>query len=476
MKKDLFLKLILFSLLIISIVRYYNEQDVELSQTSLSITLITVLGGLIIYKLFLRNEKFLNNNYLTISTLFITGFILVHFFDYLAFILGINDSIIDINLVDSRIVNEAAICSLCVFVAYILGYSSYSISFKRNDIRNNYETGNILEIFFLLFVLSFYIYMPQQYFNGGYGELMNSGGIPTTAYLSQVFLQACQLGNSINKIYKFSNIKQITFTKYIKSYSSYYYLSLVFYFILVMSSGDRGPLMTMSLVYIIPFMVINNKKMTLKYTLICLFLAVISLNMLGTLRQMDGDLSITKLQEAQNLREERYEDQNKLFTSVAELSNVVRSYHAVYGFHDNTSSLYGMGILNQFLSFIPGLRFFLYPALGVNENILSSSFIATLELGKNHGMGTTCLADTYLNLGFIGSIIFFYIFGMIIKRMDYTLYKRRDSLFILVLSIAYLSNGIYMGRATCFAPINVAIYAYIFVLLASKFYKKEETN
>ena len=454
-----------------SIYRYYSEYYSELSIESLSLTLLTVT--IAVFAFFLRKEpyKSLRNNYLKISTLFVIGYIIVHFFEYLAFILGISEQIVDVDLIDSHYVNSAALCSLCSFLAFIIGYIKTNKGFDFGTHLKIGSKKNLLEYCIFFSTVLFYISTDSSYFKGGYGELMNqSGGMSVTSFLSQIFVEAFQVACSIIVIYQKG--KGCSWIKYVKSYSLIYYISLGVYMYLVLSSGDRGPLFHVAICYIVTYFIINKRKLSLYKTVLCLILAVCFLSFLGIMREMDGDLSVSKIEAANDDRNVRMKGENAIFANTSELSKVVRAYHVLYYYTNENSIIYGLGFVNQLLGIIQGLRFVLYPILGID--IESSSTFVTTLMDSDHGMGTTCVADTYFNLGFWGCIIAFFLWGCFVRKMDISSYDitQKTSPFVLCVILCYFSYVITIGRATFFAPIGIIAYSYLFLVLNSFMVKK----
>ena len=413
-------------LLAISIFRFYVEYYSFLSVESLSVTLITVAIALSVFLFHRDPYHSLRKNYLKISTLFIVGYILVHFFEYLAFVIKEHDQIVDVELIDVNYVNGAAVCSLCLFLIFLIGYCATNKGFSANYRFQGSFSKRFLEYVMLFSLVVFYFSAGPRYFNGGYGEMMNQeGGMPF-------------------------------------SYSWVYYLSLLIYCFLVLKSGDRGPLFQTALCYVVTFFIINRYKLRLMVAILCICFAAFSLSFLGFMRAMEGDLSVEKIENTQIDRMRRLEGENPIFASTAELSRVVKSYHVLYYYTNEHGIIYGLGFVDQLLGIIPGLRYFLYPLLGID--VSSTATLITEMMNSDHGMGTTCVADTYFNLGFIGSLIVFLVCGIIVRKMDINSYNgiQYSHPFIVCLILSYFSSAITIGRATFFTPFNVLAYSYAF--------------
>lgn len=458
---------VLLLLLIVTLLRYFMGGYEELSKISLSITLITVLLATIVY-FFVREEECsgLKNNFYQISAIFVIGFILVHFFEYLAFVTGEHASIIDIDYVDSSYVNGAAMVSCACLITYYLGAF---IAKTPYFIKERFHTSKtiVLEGVMLLSTIIFYISAGEDYFNGGYGEAMNVTGVSLFAQISQTCIVGAAVACSAVVIYR-NNPTDLK--GYIQQYSVIYYIALLSYCFLVLRSGDRGPLIHCFICYWTPYFFVGKKKIKLVFAVVLLCAGALLMSLLGTVRSMDGDLSLGKIAEAQEYRNERFEDNNIIFTSTAELSNVVRAYHVLYYFSETNFIVYGAGFVNQILGIVPGLRYVLYPLFGIDDTEITTAHISTILLEKDHGMGSTCVADTYFNFGAYGTILVFFFVGLLFRKMDISAYDAIEKMspFVVCSIICYMMYAVYIGRGYLFSPINVLAYSWALFMINDK--------
>lgn len=460
--------IILGVLLIVTIIRYIFGVYGPLSKGSLSLTLVTVLLGTFVYFI-VRNEQFQNlkRNFFQISTVFVIGFIIVHFFEYLAFVTGEHISIKDIEFVDSSYVNGAAMVSCACLIAYYLGASFAKEGFTIQ--KKNFHTSKMffLEIIMLMSLIVFYFSAGEDYFNGGYNDAMNITGMSIFAQISQTCIVGCAVACSVVVVYRNAHIGLMN---YIRQFSILYYLTLFMYCLLVLKSGDRGPLIHCFLCYWAPFFFLGKKKIGILLAIILLCTGALFMSLLGTMRNMDGSLSLDKMVEAQEFRNDRFADDNIIFTSTSELSNVVRAYHVLYYFSETRFIVYGAGFVNQILGVIPGLRYILYPMLGIDDTEITTANISTMLLQQDHGMGSTCVADTYFNFGAYGTIFIFFFVGMLFRKMDISAYNRIEQMrpFVVCSIICYMMYAIYIGRGYLFSPVNVLAYSWALFIMNDK--------
>ena len=457
-------KIILVLLLIVTLLRYYFGVYEELSKTSLSLTLVTVLLATLVYFIG-REEEYdnLKNNFFQISIIFVIGFIIVHFFEYLAFVTGEHLSIVDVDFIDSSYVNGAAMVSCACLIAYYLGASYVNTPFSRQE-RLYTSNTFFLECVMLLSVIVFYFSAGEDYFEGGYGEAMNLTGVSLFTQISQTCIVGSAVACSAVVIYRNTptDIKD-----YIQQFSIIYYIAILSYCFLVLKSGDRGPLIHCFICYLTPFFYVGKKKIKLFFAIILLCSGALFMSLLGTVRAMDGSLNMEKMVEAQEFRNERFADDNIIFSSTSELSNVVRSYHVLYYFSETNFIVYGAGFVNQILGIIPGLRYVLYPLLGIDDAEITTAHISTILLQEDHGMGSTCVADTYFNFGAYGTIIIFLFVGVLFRKMDISAYSDLEKMspFVVCATICYLMYAIYIGRGYLFSPVNVLAYSWALFMI-----------
>lgn len=458
--------LVFVLLLLISVCRYYGSKGGSLSKESLLITIVMVFTGALFFIFCKSGNRSQDGNYLKIGTIFVLGYIIVHFFNYLAFLLSEIDYLAGYGYYRELIVNEAAINSSSSLIAFMLGYVLNNKPFKcKRNVK--YDVGIKLDYIALFFFALFFITIDKRYFNGGYGELVNNGGVSAISSVSQNFLIASIIGSSCSKVYLYNSI---SFKKYVYCYSVLFYVVVIPYMILVMSSGDRGPLIQIGMCYFSIFFLINRSKTSFTKLFIPMIIAVFCLFFLGKVRSIEGNFSLNKIDATKELIDDELGRRSLVFAATYELSGVVRSYHALYDYTEKNGTFHGFGFFDQILGFIPGLRpFVIYPLLGMenadkyNTNLLSSAILQR----DDAGMGTTCCADTYINFGFEGTMIVFFIIGILFKKLDLELYNTKHNLCVFVFAVNYLILAIYLGRGKFSSPLTFSIYSYLLIYFVS---------
>lgn len=464
--------ILLVILLAISIIRYIVSMDTPLDKENITYTIVTVFIAFIILLSQNRTQGTNERNYLKIGYVFCISFIIVHFFEYLAFILDVKQVLISSQSYQTSHVNESSILALCSFLAFGIGYVTEIRSKKKVRDLSSSLNLRLLDFLMPISLYLFYFFADKQYFEaGGNFYITNNGGLSPLASMFQATFLGAQGCYSIIQIIRG---KKISFFKYITSFSILYYFSLFTYTYLVLSSGDRGPILYVSFSFVLPYFVLNRKKLNLKTAVFGVVFGALALNFLGILRNVSGELSYDKIGETNAEMAEKYEESNAFFLTTEQLSVVVRAYNVVYDFTKDNGTVIGLGFLNNLSGVVPGLRsYFIYPLLGIEGegiNMLSTDYLSTFLLNSDHGMGTTCVGDTYFNFGFTGCIIAFLLFGLLCKYLDDRLYDITSCpIFVYILAFWYLIFSIYIGRSTLISPISYCGYTY-FIYLVVKFF------
>lgn len=453
---------LLIILLLYSIWAYYNTSYSVLSESSLWESLILSSLSLLIYCSRKEKDRALKGQVLTISTIFLLSFIVVHFFNYLSFCLDVSEN----NFLSARYVNKASKVSTCAFIAVLIGLLIPEKPFKEKKTILSINIGNILNYFLCFSLILFVFFTDKRYFSaGGNNLVLNEIGVHPLAAVGNTSCIACIIASVISKIVSHRN-SHLSLKQYFKIFSLPFYVLSFIYLFLVLVSGDRGPLLDVFFSYFLGYILINRIKIKIWIAIICICVGAYTLTYLAFLRGNSSDLSLDKISQVNERMDRFRDDRNWFFGPVSDLSNVVDSYHLVFEHTEINGPIYGVGIIFQLLAILPGIRSFIYNASGLDIEFLSTDALATRLLNGDNGAGTTCVADTYYNLGLIGTITLFLVFGGVVRKLDISLYQDKTKLFILVVAMCYIIKAIYLGRSTILQPINLIFYTYLYMYMA----------
>ena len=157
-----------------------------------------------------------------------------------------------------------------------------------------------------------------------------------------------------------------------------------------------------------------------------------------------------------------------IFTFTQELANSVNCNFISISDIDKgrTDFQYGKYNLSEILGGIPGAASFSKKILNIDlyENS-TTEYITKSFFGKYYpkGLGTTAIAAIYLDFGYLGVIIIFFLIGIILKYIDYNfVYKGIYSVTLFIFVLKLSSMAIYIPRSSFSWVLSRIIYIVIF--------------
>lgn len=443
----------------------------------ISSSVISVILGILIVACFQKNPKELKGQIATISFVFLFSFFIVHFVNYIGWLIAP----LDYDFLSQNVANRASLLSAASFNACLLGCVICTKPFKVSKQRDDEQlkgVGQVPWYIMGIFLILFIVFTDRRYFSaGGNSAVLNEIGWNPIGAASYNACVACVVANVIavvidKRIYSFH---KITIRSYLKCFPpSFYYLTII-YLCIVLVSGDRGPMLDIMISFAFGYIVLKKYKPNILFVLLGGTIAIFALKYMSFLRGNPDSLSIDKLV-AINERMASFHDNNlPIIGDMRELSDVVNAYHLVYDFAESNFIIYGVGIIIQLLAVFPGIRYLIMRVTGVPPSFYSTDQLATLLLGEEYGAGTTCVADAYYNLGFVGSVVFFILVGCLIRKLDLSLYQKGVKLFVMTMATCFFVKAIYLGRSYFFQPVTLIIYTYL-ILLATRFINKKKVS
>jgi len=107
----------------------------------------------------------------------------------------------------------------------------------------------------------------------------------------------------------------------------------------------------------------------------------------------------------------------------------------------------------------------------------SGLYLTWLDQGSSasYGIGTSCVADTYLDFGLIGVIIVFFLFGYLTRILEVRAFTRGiESLGILILIFLLFSFSIYIARSSILYSFNK--FTLIYVICLFQYYIQQQRS
>lgn len=354
-------------------------------------------------------------------------------------------------------INLCAILAVVSYVAFLIGYRyGYRHLNKQNSRIKNSSYNIKLLPFVLLQILFLYLWISTVDIVAlltGIEYLENEGGGRVADYYEGLFTMATYaipISISLNNNGKIMSTKQ-----YLFSFPLLSWVLLIAYLGLRLVSGDRGPVIYTLLIYFYSYIYLTKKNIRLFYVLIMGASAAIIVSLIGIARSdLSNGFSDSFKGAASSYQEGGRFGRKTILPPTEELANsflcneiaIDEIYNKDKDFH------YGTYQLSYFMNMIPFAPSFLRKTLKIKEKDLSSSnLITTSYLGDDplYGLGTTSLADFFLDFGVWGVAIGFFVIGLLFVKVDYFIFfSTRISVVTAAAFFSLASKAIYIPRST----------------------------
>ena len=268
------------------------------------------------------------------------------------------------------------------------------------------------------------------------------------------------------------SIRKLSLIKYLKLFDKSLLVILFWHLLFSLFVGDRGPIISYSLLVFSLYVVRFNKIGVFKL-LIYTFIASVFFTAIGTIRQSrySGESYTERINSTFNPSTENTKRFDKKIPgeSFVELAFSVRTLnHVLYNVPENYDYGYGVYSSSHFFNIIPGLSGLMLNYLHNNDKKYNSSsaFVSYLIQGDNpkYGDGTSIIADLYLDFGLLGVIIVLFLFGRFIGENDFKLYSgyQKNSISWIALLI-FFSFSAYLARSGVFLQLGKIIMVYFII-------------
>lgn len=437
---------------------------------TISIVFISITSHLVIRKESIENLK---GQYIKISILFILSHSIVHFQIYIDYLLG--------NLKEDNwfiwqspaTVSKSIIISTSALVAYLLCYSllkklkAKSFSESKIKVINSKPINIAATILLALYYLS----VDKSYLFGGY----NNHAPGTVAIYFALLFEACISAILIIQC-RNARLKNLDFNGFFRylTYIKTPFILLSIYLFGVVISGDRGPIIYNSLAVILGYIFTTQKKPSTKNIIILIVFASFFITILGLARGYKEETSFTKKIElaiTEHSESSYYPQSISPFTKELAISG--RSVNIAV---QSESRFYGMFMLQDLMLIFPTVKGFFIKLFDIPRMYTSSpQFLTNYSLGNyaTWGIGSSSVADTYLDFGFVGVIIVFGMFGLLTRYLELSFYSNSmPTLIVMSATFSIFCFSVYIGRSTLIYSLSNVFYIYSFVLLSSLLSKK----
>lgn len=467
---------IIFS--IFNIYLFYNSTDNNYEYLYIP----TICAFFIICALFIKcginEEKEIYTFWIRPTYILLLGLIIVNLQTIINVLLGIGTISDYLNKSEyNDVFGKCLFLGILSIMGFIIGnYNTHRI-LKLGVYDNVKDTINLWSIFIAIMFVLFVIHIDVGSFING-SSYIDSGAYDRESDSSARYEQLLEIGFIIALSLHCKNIMNrnpaISLIRYITKLPILFIIPFTIYILLRLLSGDRGPVIYNLCSLIMSYYLATHKKIKLVFVAIALIGASFFITILGTSRSIAADMESfsERFVVALDLSEDAPES---IMPSTQELANSVNCNFIAVSDIDKNKTDFKHGIYNVFpiLTSIPGSLWMLNK-LGINaRDMMSSEYLTTSFFGRfyPYGLGTTAVAEAYLDFGALGTFLLFLIFGILYKKIDLCFISTKNiSILAILFVIRIASITIYIPRSSfAFAMSRVIYTIIIFVVINSIF-------
>lgn len=401
--------------------------------------------------------------------IFLISFWIVNCQVYLDLLLGIVNSDLYV-FGNSKLVNQGTMLSAIAFTAFAIGYKGtidYEPKVKKTPSGYSTTINSFLVAFQLICFIWWLSSLTAADFSGV--SYRNSGAYDkgnTLSGYAEVFFLTSQI-LSLSYYLKKENISN-KFWSFISSVSWCVLATSGLYIAIRLMSGDRGGAIYTVFLFFFAYVYKTRKIVKLIPVLLAASLGAVIVTSIGLTRIDKIDLTFTeRISYAVNNRDVI---DSSLSPFTRELANSVHSTHValVQTEKHRQPYMYGLFHLCYVLKFIPFLgNHIVYNVLGVPRIYQSSSEYLTVAYSGQHyksGIGTTTIADDYLEFGVVGVIVGLLVIGFVFKKVDTCLLLAditRTPMSMIILTLVMCYGSLYIPRGIFFMFLRNWFYAIV---------------
>lgn len=434
--------------------------------------------SIIVISLFLYtnyNDKRFKGIYVRITYLFMFGFLIVFFQRNIDLIYGY------ININNVSIFADILVVKKC-FIISLIGLSSFCMGnilfMSKNNVSSQNRTYSIskkylkLQQFLLvLFILIYFYYTASDVLSGNYvyseeTMLANAGSL---ANYSNVMIYVLTFTILISNGYIFRDTNEnMTLKLFFSKNGILCNALLLIYLSLNFMVGDRGPLITISLVYLLVYLSVTRKKIRLIYIVIAVAFVGVLLTTMGEIRRESNKITINDV--VMHSNREKVETISPI---TVELANSYRTFtYTVADIPSKRGYFGGMMQLRELIMSVPFLhRFvpFVYSQKSYENSSTDYCSYLIQGLNRTYGDGTSLLANLYMDFGVLGVICIMFFLGGFMYRLDIEIYDAKNIYWYAVATVVF-SFSLYMSRSALTTPLYYILPS-VLILYVSKYFR-----
>jgi len=426
---------------------------------------------------FFQRDRLKKYGYLSFIVIFILTYFIVfyqlHILSY--FDIQVLETFYYFIWAGKEIETKSLLFSTIGLISFYLGFIIYRknipivqnlVDHRKVNINSNFLINLTFIFYFLFFVTSGSYrtgeYTPEdeyfvaKYFYKYFNVFLTASIIHRLSYITRL------------------SIRKLSIINYLKLFDKRLLIILFWHLLFSLFVGDRGPIISYSLLTFSLYAFRFN-KVGISKLLIYTFIASIFFTAVGNIRQSrySGESYTERVKNTFNPPTENTKrfDTKIPGESFVELALSARTLnHVLYNVPKKHDYGYGVYLSSHFFNIIPGLSGLMLELLHNNDEKYNSSsaFISYLIQGDNprYGDGTSVIADLYLDFGLFGVIIVLFLFGTFIGKNEFKFFSgyQRNSISWVALLI-FFSFSAYLARSGLFLQLGKIITVYFVIYI-----------
>lgn len=265
-----------------------------------------------------------------------------------------------------------------------------------------------------------------------------------------------------------------SFKEFIVGFPKLFLVIFFLYLILRLLSGDRGPVIYNLFIILYSYVMITKKKFKFVTVVSSLLLVALGITLLGFIRSLeDDDTFLNRVNNSYSKMQAAESRTRSVLPISQELANSIAcNFIAIHDIDQNRAEFkYGEYNIYNIIGSIPGSRFILSNIFGIDlRNKSSAEYLTVSYRGKDYsyGLGSSAVAEAYLDFGVLGTFVLFAIFGTLYKKIDLNILDPKNvSVIQTIILLRFSSYAIYTPRYTFAGTLSKALYIVIIYMLVT---------
>ncbi|MGN9713954.1 O-antigen polymerase [Acinetobacter variabilis] len=444
--------------------------------SSYSLIMYICLTFLISFVFFIKGEpeSNLKGQWLKHSNIFLIGYFVVHYQYYIDLLLGFQSIGNKLYVDNHLIIIKSLLISLIGLVCFYIGYfvSMLIRREKWGGVGRKYNTV-ILQFLSYLILIYYYIKVNPLYLNGGYNVFDQGAEAKYAALAFTATIYAIMIQKLRN--FSLSNVHPSGLLNYLKLVGLGTIIPVIIYLLGVVLSGDRGPIIIFSLLYLSGYLILTKSKIKFVYIMVSLLVAGSFISLLGEARRIERGSGISLWEKITLAQEQKAnynnDEKNSIIPATQELSISISSLHYIVDYLSQENDyLYGKIQLNEAKLAIPlGAIIFNYENTPENRRYVNiQNYITWIAQGDSpsYGNGGTLVADLYSIFGVVSIIYGMFIFGWFVRVLEIRMFVYSSSNIIWqILPVIYFSEILYLSRSSILGSLKIIILVFLLLYL-----------